>query len=61
MSVVIYGGRGWIGLQVQKLLAERNIPFQLAKCRVGSDSDEEVSFNPAMNVLIPTIYISKFQ
>ncbi|KAI1727535.1 GDP-mannose 4,6 dehydratase domain-containing protein [Ditylenchus destructor] len=42
MSVVIYGGRGWIGLQVQKLLAERNIPFQLAKCRVGSDSDEDV-------------------
>lgn len=42
MRVVIYGGRGWIGEQVQKLLTERGVPFTLAKCRVGSASLEEV-------------------
>uniref|UniRef100_A0A915E174 NAD(P)-binding domain-containing protein n=1 Tax=Ditylenchus dipsaci TaxID=166011 RepID=A0A915E174_9BILA len=43
MSVVIYGGRGWIGLQVQKLLREKNVPFHLAKCKVGGNSDHEIT------------------
>uniref|UniRef100_A0A914CKH4 dTDP-D-glucose 4,6-dehydratase n=1 Tax=Acrobeloides nanus TaxID=290746 RepID=A0A914CKH4_9BILA len=43
MSVVIYGGTGWIGQQVQQLLAAKNIPYKVAECRVGRDSDEEVT------------------
>ena len=29
MKVVIYGGRGWVGKQVQDLLAARNLPFEV--------------------------------
>lgn len=42
MCVIIYGGRGWIGLQVQKLLTKQNIPFKLAKCKIGINTENEV-------------------
>lgn len=45
MNVVIYGGRGWVGLQMQKLLTERKVPFSLAKCKIGTNTEKEVNFN----------------
>ncbi|KAH7714183.1 NAD dependent epimerase/dehydratase [Aphelenchoides avenae] len=42
MSVILYGGRGWVGLQVQKLLTERKIPYHLAKCKPGINTEHEV-------------------
>ncbi|VDN28490.1 unnamed protein product [Gongylonema pulchrum] len=41
MRVIIYGGTGWIGQQCCKKMFERNIPFVLAECRIGKNSDEE--------------------
>ena len=43
LSVVIYGGKGWVGFQIQQLLKEKSIPFILAKCKIGIDSEEKVS------------------
>lgn len=42
MLVIIYGGRGWIGQQAQKLLAADGVPFRLAQCRVGTNTESEV-------------------
>uniref|UniRef100_A0A915PW36 NAD(P)-binding domain-containing protein n=1 Tax=Setaria digitata TaxID=48799 RepID=A0A915PW36_9BILA len=42
MVVVVYGGRGWIGQQCCKIFLEREIPFTLANCRIGKNSDAEV-------------------
>lgn len=42
MNVIIYGGTGWIGQQIQRMLKERKIPFQVAQCRIGKHSDKEV-------------------
>ncbi|KAF7633520.1 Rhamnose biosynthetic enzyme 1 [Meloidogyne graminicola] len=42
MFVIIYGGKGWVGLQVQSLLKEKSIPFAIAKCKIGIDSEENV-------------------
>ena len=43
MRVVLYGGNGWIGLQLQEELKKREIPFVLAASRVGRHTDEEAS------------------
>uniref|UniRef100_A0A915LZP9 NAD(P)-binding domain-containing protein n=1 Tax=Meloidogyne javanica TaxID=6303 RepID=A0A915LZP9_MELJA len=42
LSVIIYGGKGWVGLQVQQVLEEKSIPYVLAKCKIGIDSEEKV-------------------
>ncbi|CAK5084661.1 unnamed protein product [Meloidogyne enterolobii] len=42
LSVIIYGGKGWVGLQVQQVLEEKSIPYVLAKCKIGIDSEENV-------------------
>uniref|UniRef100_A0A9J2P7K1 dTDP-D-glucose 4,6-dehydratase n=1 Tax=Ascaris lumbricoides TaxID=6252 RepID=A0A9J2P7K1_ASCLU len=42
MTVIIYGAGGWIGHQVQKMLSARKVHFQIAKCKVGRHTDEEV-------------------
>ncbi|VDD86975.1 unnamed protein product [Enterobius vermicularis] len=42
MRVVIYGGDGWIGQQVQKMLRARDVEFEVAQCRIGRQSDQEV-------------------
>ncbi|KAL7076076.1 hypothetical protein ACQ4LE_004365 [Meloidogyne hapla] len=42
LSVIIYGGRGWVGLQVQQLLKDKCIPYVLAKCKIGIDLEEKV-------------------
>uniref|UniRef100_A0A0N5APU0 NAD(P)-bd_dom domain-containing protein n=1 Tax=Syphacia muris TaxID=451379 RepID=A0A0N5APU0_9BILA len=42
MKIVIYGGNGWIGQQVQKFLNQRKVAYELAERRVGVDADEEV-------------------
>ncbi|CAD5222176.1 unnamed protein product [Bursaphelenchus xylophilus] len=42
MFVIIYGGNGWVGQQVQKELQKRQIPFSLAEARVGKNTDAEV-------------------
>uniref|UniRef100_A0A183BT51 NAD(P)-bd_dom domain-containing protein n=1 Tax=Globodera pallida TaxID=36090 RepID=A0A183BT51_GLOPA len=42
LSVIIYGGRGWVGQQVVKLFEAHNVPFELAKCKVGDDSENKV-------------------
>ena len=44
LSVVIYGGRGWVGQQVQKLFQERQIHYQMANCKVGIDNEEKVVY-----------------
>uniref|UniRef100_A0AC34QPP3 NAD(P)-binding domain-containing protein n=1 Tax=Panagrolaimus sp. JU765 TaxID=591449 RepID=A0AC34QPP3_9BILA len=45
MSVAIFGGRGWIGQQVQKLLGHRNIPFKLANTKVGINTTKELGLH----------------
>ncbi|VDK48034.1 unnamed protein product [Anisakis simplex] len=42
MNVIIYGGNGWVGKQMQKLMTQRKIHFQVAECKVGRNTDEEV-------------------
>ncbi|KAE9550213.1 hypothetical protein FO519_006580 [Halicephalobus sp. NKZ332] len=42
MSVAIFGGNGWIGQQVQKLLKIRQIPFKVARSKVGINSTKEI-------------------
>ncbi|CAD6190259.1 unnamed protein product [Caenorhabditis auriculariae] len=42
MHVAIYGGKGYVGLEVQKTLLEKEIPFVLATKKVGVDADAEV-------------------
>ncbi|CAD5216591.1 unnamed protein product [Bursaphelenchus okinawaensis] len=42
MYVIIYGGNGWVGQQIQAELQKRQIPFALADARVGRVTDQEV-------------------
>uniref|UniRef100_A0A0N5A393 dTDP-D-glucose 4,6-dehydratase n=1 Tax=Parastrongyloides trichosuri TaxID=131310 RepID=A0A0N5A393_PARTI len=42
MNVVIYGGKGWVGLQFQEYFKNKQIPFALASKKPGFDSDADV-------------------
>lgn len=42
MHVAIYGGKGYVGQELQHVLNDRHIPYVLATKKVGFDSDEEV-------------------
>ncbi|CAO4364094.1 unnamed protein product [Caenorhabditis nigoni] len=42
MHVAIYGGKGYVGQELQHVLRAREIPYVLATKKVGFDSDEEV-------------------
>ncbi|WKX93936.1 hypothetical protein Q1695_011309 [Nippostrongylus brasiliensis] len=42
MHVALYGGKGYVGQALQKVLEERQIPFVLAKSKVGVDLDPDV-------------------
>ncbi|KAL3120693.1 hypothetical protein niasHT_007985 [Heterodera trifolii] len=42
LSVIIYGGRGWVGQQVAKLLETRKTRYELAKKKIGIDHEKEV-------------------
>ncbi|VDO96837.1 unnamed protein product [Heligmosomoides polygyrus] len=47
MHVALYGGKGYVGQALQRVLEERKIPFVLAKSKVGVNTDKEV-----MNILL---------
>uniref|UniRef100_A0A914HRY9 NAD(P)-binding domain-containing protein n=1 Tax=Globodera rostochiensis TaxID=31243 RepID=A0A914HRY9_GLORO len=42
LSVIIYGGRGWVGQQAVKMFEAQNVPFKLAKCKVGDDPENKI-------------------
>ncbi|KAF8360730.1 hypothetical protein PRIPAC_87653, partial [Pristionchus pacificus] len=42
MGVVIFGGRGYVGQELQKILTARKIPYHLATTKPGTSTDEEV-------------------
>ncbi|EYC37169.1 hypothetical protein Y032_0818g2516 [Ancylostoma ceylanicum] len=42
MHVALYGGNGYVGQALQKVLTNRKVPYVLAKSKVGINSDEEV-------------------
>lgn len=42
MRVAVYGGRGYVGMELQKSLEARNVPFVLATKKVGVHEDQEV-------------------
>ncbi|CAB3405385.1 unnamed protein product [Caenorhabditis bovis] len=42
MRVAIYGGRGYVGQELQRVLNARRIPYVLAGKKVGVDADEDV-------------------
>ncbi|CAI5442662.1 unnamed protein product [Caenorhabditis angaria] len=42
MHVAIYGGKGYVGQELQHVLKARQIPYVLAEKKVGFHSDEEV-------------------
>uniref|UniRef100_A0A914PK43 NAD(P)-binding domain-containing protein n=1 Tax=Panagrolaimus davidi TaxID=227884 RepID=A0A914PK43_9BILA len=42
MSIAIYGGNGWIGQKIQKLLQSRKIPYKIAKSKIGIHSTKQL-------------------
>ncbi|KAK6732790.1 hypothetical protein RB195_016889 [Necator americanus] len=42
MHVALYGGKGYVGQELQKVLTNRRVPYVLAKGKVGVDSDKEI-------------------
>ncbi|VDM76103.1 unnamed protein product [Strongylus vulgaris] len=44
MHVALYGGNGYVGQALQKVLNNRKVPYVLAKGKVGFDNDKDVSF-----------------
>ncbi|CAJ0606986.1 unnamed protein product [Cylicocyclus nassatus] len=42
MHVALYGGNGYVGQALQKVLDNRKVPYVLAKGKVGVDNDKDV-------------------
>ncbi|KAJ1372073.1 hypothetical protein KIN20_034134 [Parelaphostrongylus tenuis] len=42
MHVALYGGKGFVGQVLQEVLKSREVPYVLAKSKIGVNTDEEV-------------------
>uniref|UniRef100_A0A1I7XTB4 dTDP-D-glucose 4,6-dehydratase n=1 Tax=Heterorhabditis bacteriophora TaxID=37862 RepID=A0A1I7XTB4_HETBA len=61
MQVVVFGGKGYVGQALQDVLQARNIPYNLAKGKVGINSDQEVNkkYHITITNVTCTIFINK--